>query len=61
MRSIEEQGFDLSQKSKVLPTGRESIKHFIVKALVGRTLHERGYGFVTEAPHARSRRCIASL
>jgi len=42
--------FDLSEKNKVLPSTRESLKHFIVKALIGKILHERGYGFVTEAP-----------
>lgn len=40
----------MREKNKVLPSGRESVKHFIVKALIGRILHERGYGFVTEAP-----------
>ncbi|MGB9760208.1 MAG: hypothetical protein ACPLZG_10320 [Thermoproteota archaeon] len=50
VRNLEEQGFDLREKNKVLPCGRESVKHFIVKALIGRILHERGYGFVTEAP-----------
>lgn len=50
VRSLEEQGFDLREKNKVLPSGRESVKHFVVKALIGRILHERGYGFVTEAP-----------
>lgn len=50
VRNLKEQGFDLSEKNKVLPTGRESVKHFIVKAMIGRILHERGYGFVTEAP-----------
>jgi len=50
VKNLEEQGFDLREKNKVLPSGNESVKHFIVKALIGRILHERGYGFVTEAP-----------
>ncbi|MBO3800536.1 MAG: hypothetical protein FGF52_05745 [Candidatus Brockarchaeota archaeon] len=50
VRNLKEQGFDLREKNKVLPYGRESVKHFVVKALIGRILHERGYGFVTEAP-----------
>jgi len=50
VRNLEEQGFDLRERNRVLPSGRESVKHFVVKALIGRILHERGYGFVTEAP-----------
>ncbi|MEM3871117.1 MAG: hypothetical protein QXE05_00935 [Nitrososphaeria archaeon] len=50
VRNLEEQGFDLRERNKVLPSGNETVKHFVVKALIGRILHERGYGFVTEAP-----------
>ena len=50
IRRAEERGFYLNHRNKILPSGRESVKHFIIKALIGKILYERGYGFVTEAP-----------
>ncbi|MGQ9719446.1 MAG: hypothetical protein ACUVWK_06400 [Nitrososphaerales archaeon] len=50
LHNLKADGFNITDRNKILPHSKEGVKHFIVKALIGKILYDRGYVFLAEAP-----------
>lgn len=50
MQRLKAEGLNLADRNKILLHPNESVKHFFVKAIIGKILFERKYGFLTEVP-----------